>query len=203
MKKTEINIQDTPHLSNEEIRNPHKVIEEVFCTTNFPKWKKQLERWLVAAVKDQYKWEYHRLVQLVFGFEDLERLLEALWVIYKCGREYSQEVSSREQAIKAGIWSAEVKWLLEHGGYHDADFLPTVLDRDEEENPYLLVHRIFRRQKLNKLKKELHLWRNTALTNPWEYVTMHRRKVISIHSTILQLIEGAFFINEVYRLSQE
>jgi hypothetical protein len=70
------------YLSPEEIDNPHLVIERLFANTHLPALREALWQWLKLTITGTYSLEEPlQQANLVHLYEEMERVLEAVWVM--------------------------------------------------------------------------------------------------------------------------
>ncbi|MBB6610479.1 hypothetical protein H7F15_05485 [Pontibacter sp. Tf4] len=179
-----------------------QVVTLFFLSHKLPAIRKQLLRYLIAGIKDQHKWKYKKVVDLLYTFQDVERLMEALWLLHKSGVTYTEADSAGRYGPHALDihWSAAVENELAFSDYDETDFYTNNLSQAEERNPYLVINVLFESQDLDAVKSKISFWCHTALTNPWEYQAMDKVEMADIYQRVNKIVEAAFVLNEIQLL---
>lgn len=192
-------------LSDEEVDNPFLVIDLFFVYHKLPEIRKQLHQYLIAGMKDQHKWKYKKVVDLIYTFQDVERLMEALWLLHKAGTNCAEG----ESTVRDGLhgldinWSSAVQNELKFSDSDESDFYTNTLSQAEQANPYSVIHELFEWHDLDTVKSKISFWCHTALTNPWEYPSMDKVEMADIYQRLSKVVEAAFVLNEIQQLQKE
>jgi hypothetical protein len=189
-------------LTDEEVENPLQAVALFFLNHKLPAIRKQLLRYLIAGIKDQHKWKYKKVVDLVYTFQDVERLMEALWLLHQSGVSCTEADSAGRYGTHALDinWSSAVENELEFSDYNETDFYTNNLSQAEERNPYLVINELFEWQDLDTVKSKISFWCHTALTNLWEYASMDKAEMADIYQRVNKVVEAAFVLNEIQLL---
>jgi hypothetical protein len=202
-----INIRNTdPQLRNSPVgltaemaANPYQVLEWFFYPSDhLPKYRKRLQKWLIAAVQDRNKWKRNKLVRCIYSFQGIARLLDALWIIYQRGDLLTKE----ETKIRGGIdepyyhWSKRVQEAIEFEKYDEEEFDLQKITVEEEQEPHIVIKKFFENQDLFSAKEKLDFWCHTAITNAWEYTTMDKKELFEFYDQIIRVLEAVFVIVE-------
>src|SRR5690606_33630214 len=100
-------------------------------------------------------------------------------------------------------FSSQVQDDLRYKPYNETDFYTHELSKKERENPFVVLQSIFKELKPNDMHWKIQHWRDTAMTNPWEYHAMDNTEMSRLHNDIDRLVEAAFIINEIELLREE
>jgi hypothetical protein len=74
------------YLTPEAAINPYLVLEWFFYPSSpLPKYRKWMERWVIAAIEKKNKWNRNKLIRCIHRFQEVAALLDALWIIYERG----------------------------------------------------------------------------------------------------------------------
>lgn len=203
-----INIENTdPQLRNapvgltpEQVANPYIVLEWFFYPLDYlPKYRKRLEKWLIAAIQDKNRWKRNKLVRCIYCFQEMARLLDALWIVYQRGDCLTKD----ETKIRGGIdqphyrWSEKVHEAMKFEMYNESQFELQKITVEEEQEPFTVVNKFFEGQDLFNAKAKLDLWCHTAISNSWEYTKMDKKDLFDFYEQIIRLLEAVFVIVEV------
>ncbi|QEC51963.1 hypothetical protein EDD80_11819 [Anseongella ginsenosidimutans] len=167
--------------------------------------KKLLHQWLLAGIEDQHQWKHEHTVDLIYKMEFLMELISALWVLYKAGINYTgEDIIIRDNGKASEIkFSSQVFRNIRFKCYDEVDFYTLELSREEENNPFLVTREIFDRNPLKEINHMLLHWRDTAMTDPWNYAAMDKVEMAALYADMDRLVEAAFIINEVQLLREE
>ncbi|MCX6317285.1 MAG: hypothetical protein NTW29_08340 [Bacteroidetes bacterium] len=70
------------YLKPDEIENPYLVIERLFANTHLPALREALWQWLRITITGTYSLEESlQQANLIHLYEEMERVLEAMWVM--------------------------------------------------------------------------------------------------------------------------
>lgn len=201
--RSRINI--SPDKPTRKVKAAYQQIREFFTCTDFPSMKKLLHQWLLAGIENQHEWKHEDTVNLIYKMEFLMELTGALWVLYKAGINYTTDdiiIRDNDRASERRF-SSRVDWYIRFQHYDETDFFTHELSKEEEENPFLVTRELFGRLSLRKLRQFLQHWRDTALTDPWNYAAMDKVEMTALYTDIDRMVEAAFIINEVQLLGEE
>ncbi|WP_299580490.1 hypothetical protein [Mucilaginibacter sp.] len=190
-------------LTPEEFENPYDVLVHFFYPSNYLcRYRKWLERWLIAAIEDNNKWKRDKLIRCIYTFQRMGQMLDALWIIYQRGDRLTKE----ETSIRGGIdtpyyeWSNYILDAMKWFNYKDDDFELQELTTGEEQEPFLVVDEFFASRDVFDAKQTLDFWCHSAIVNSWEYSTMDVKELYDFYKEMIRLIEAVFVIVEVRAL---
>jgi hypothetical protein len=187
-------------LTPEMVADPYQVLEWFFYPSDhLPKYRRRLEKWFIAAIRDKNKWKRNKLVRCIYSFREISALLDALWIIYQRGDWLSKE----ETKIRGGIeephyqWSYRVQEAIEFWKYDEKLFDLQKITVEEEQEPFTVISKFFSDQDLFDAKEKLDFWCHTAITNSWEYSSMDKKELFEFYQQIIRLLEAVFVIVEI------
>lgn len=195
----------SPRTPPRKVKVAFAQIRQFFNYTDFPLMKKLLHQWLLAGIEDQHEWTHEETVDLIYKMEFLIDLVDALWVLHKANLNYTPEDTyfRDNKDLMVPLFSSQVEHDMLYKSYCETDFFTPELSKEETQNPFLVVHAFFKDRRPNDIYWKLHRWRDTALTNPWEYNAMNKVEMTQFYEEIDRLVEAAFIINEIQQLREE
>lgn len=198
-------VAPSPKKSTRKLKAAYAQIRMFFTYTEFPLMKELLHQWLLAGIENQHKWEHEDTVDLIYKTESLIDLVNSLWVLYKAELSYNEEDTSirDNDDFLVPRFSSQVLDDLRYKPYNEIDFYTQELNKKEEENPFIVLQSIFKESRPSNIHWKIQHWRDTAMTNPWEYHAMDKVEMTKLHKDIDRLVEAAFIINEIELLREE
>lgn len=191
-------------LAPTEVADPYLVLHEFFSGSKYmPRYRKRLKKWFLAALNDKKKWKRDSLIRCIYCFEDIGRLLEALWLISKTGDLFSPEdFELRKDEEDGDLWTDDIFMQIASKRYDEMAFHPEFLTMEEEEEPYEVIRNYFKGQDLFEAKKDISFWCSTAVADHYEYVILDRKSLVHVYEQTCRIIEAAFIIVEVRNLKE-
>jgi hypothetical protein len=194
------------YLTPEAAINPYLVLEWFFYPSSpLPKYRKWMERWVIAAIEKKNKWNRNKLIRCIHRFQEIAALLDALWIIYERGDRISKE----QTGLRGGIdqpyhrWSEKMQEVMERDKYEEAVFQLEKITVEEELDPFRVIEQFFKNKDSYDAKQKLDFWCHTAIANSWEYQTMDKAELFDFYEQVLRLLEAVFVIVEVRFLVAE
>lgn len=187
-----------PHkLYREEINDPYKVVNDFFQRMKLTKYLADLDDWFSAACTSDVSLK-QRFPDLVCLIEDIERMLEAAWLIslvHPAGeRKVSVTPPSRED-IENRLKMIEARYLSRFRSVGIWDCFPRYLNADEMLDPYRVFHVLFQRNSLPAWKDELKMLFEAAISNYSIYESLGDSNFYMICTSLYKMVEAAFIIN--------
>lgn len=191
-------------LSPAQVADPYLMLTDFFSRSNYlPVYRKRLKRWFLAALSGEHKWKRNALVRCLYTFENVGRLMEALWLINVNGDSFSQEdIALRQDEEEGDVWTEDITEQLLKGNFGQMAFHPEFITMEEEEDPYGVIQNFFKGQDLFEAKQTLEFWFQAAVENHDEYHAKDRHSLVHVFEQTNRIIEAAFIITEVRQLRQ-
>lgn len=108
-KSTTCNAVHVNHPTLEEIAKPQLVIDRLFANTHLPALREGLWQWL--KLSDTGTYNPLERANLVYLYEEMERLVEAVWVMRGGVRNPNYEIAS--------FWASIHRQAFLHGHFHE------------------------------------------------------------------------------------
>ncbi len=184
-------------LYRDEIEQPKKVLHRFYSRVRLSVCLEDLNDWFSAACDYgcTLRQPFSDLVNL---FEDLERLLEAAWLLSQ-----SEPTGSRD-ILGTSPTRMELEGRLQRIGarYADAfedvgvwDWFPRHLDAREVMDPYLVFEALFHQNTLPAWRDEFRMIFDSAIGQFSIYETLGSSNFFSICNGIYKLVEAAFVVH--------
>jgi hypothetical protein len=136
-----------------------------------------LKKWFLTALNDKKKWKRDPLIRRIYCFEDIRRLLEALWLISRAGDSFTPEnLALRKDDEDGDLWTDDILMQIvsDQYEYDEMSFHPEFITMEEEQEPYEVICNYFKGQDLFEAKKDISFWCSTAVADHYQYVIMDR-----------------------------
>jgi hypothetical protein len=168
-------------LALHEIQNPMKVITEFFDLDKPEGHLKVLKEWRECVTSEKvYNHNRRGPAALVHDYEITIKLLEAAFIL----------LVSRKNNVFAVV--APPEQLNEEKSRWD--YYPTVLNVDEQRDPYLAIEEIFEERPLELYRDFLFEWLFTALSTQPADPDLTAAEVITVYENLIKLYEATWVI---------
>ncbi len=187
-----------PHkLYREEINDPYKAVNDFFQRMKLTKYLADLDDWFAASCTSDFSLK-QRFPDLVCLIEDIERMLEAAWLISQvhppAERKTIVTLPSR-QDIEARLKQIESWYVNRFRSVGIWDCFPRYLSADEMLDPYRVFHALFRLNSLPAWKDELKMLFEAAISNYSIYESLGSSNFYMTCTYLYKMVEAAFIIN--------
>jgi len=105
-----------------------------------------LKKWFLAALNDKKQWKIDPLIRCIFCFEDIGRLLEAMWLINQAGDSFTPEdLAFRKDDEDGDLWTEDIMMQImgDRHEYNKMSFHPEFITMEEEQQPYEVIRNYF------------------------------------------------------------
>jgi len=187
------------HLYRAEIMNPHKAIDDFFQRMHLEAYLEDLDEWLHAACADD-PLATQPPRDFICLHEDMEKLLEAAWLIQQARREKSSPGTLSPADLNERLALLGMQHAQYYRESHVWSYFPRHLSREEFMNPYLAFHRFFGLHNIAEWRDELRMYFEAALSRRSVYEALGSGS--NLHTDWLhlkKLVEAAFLIYMDYR----
>jgi hypothetical protein len=163
-----------------------------------------LKKWFLAALNDKKKWKRDPLIRCIFCFENIGRLLEALWLINQADSFTPEDLALRKDDEDGDVWTDDILMQIVSDWYEykETSFHPEFIIMEEEQDAYKVIRNYFKGQDLFEAKKNLSFWCSTAVADHYEYIILDRKSLVYVYEQTCRIIEAAFIVIEVRNLKQ-
>ncbi|MDB5231048.1 MAG: hypothetical protein JWN76_1853 [Chitinophagaceae bacterium] len=183
------------NLYEQEIENPHLVIDEYFNINSLKSHRRYITNLLMAA-GSPFIYKDGPATDMLFSYDGLVRLIEAANIIlarYK-------EVISRDSSviIKTDLYAETLPDTSSYNGWNQHsslwDFFPRYLSRKEFLNPYKVFKTFFKQENLGDWRDCLRDVKDHGLRKETCYAEDKHINLLYLHQHLQKLIEASHLI---------
>lgn len=161
-------------LTKKELLNPTNVIRGIFKHKNLMYYQQTLKEWVAAGLGNSYAAENADYIIPLYG--NMKKLIEACWLIH-------ERVVSKNSFIPVHYPEPLLNYALTE---------PNLFNKEEADDPFLMVEEFFELTNLSGYRQELQEWYFLAITT--KVAAKKPIDVYFIHNQYSSLIQAGFLI---------
>jgi len=167
-------------MKNPDKINPYVILRELCDFEDLHEVKKLFRKCCKASLSEKYSWKEGIPGNLLFIYEQMEKLIEACYLIYiKNG--FNKRVTKKSK-------------IQEENKETDRPELPTSLSLEEFMNPQIVIKDFFDKYNLLEWKQLIHNWMEAGLSNFSVLENIKAKEVLPYVYGMEKLLEASYRI---------
>ncbi|WP_431217169.1 hypothetical protein ACQ86N_23085 [Puia sp. P3] len=170
------------------ISDPYQTIAEFFSAASLIDYRKDIRK-IVRYAFSERAWEKDNPADILYRFNQLEKILNAAYLVNKEEKDSPLEISQSD-VFNPNLFCGWIK------GHSEWEYLPRMLSFKEYKNPYLALKRIFEFKKLFYWKDLLKMFSEFVFTNQSiEFESLESYRCIDVYVHLTKLVEAVHLID--------
>jgi len=160
--------------------NPYIILKEICDFENLQEMKKLFRKCCQVSLSEEYIWDEGIPGNLLYIYEQLEKLIESCYLIYR-KKGFKKKLAKK---VKQHVWEKDM----------DNPVLPASLSLEEFVNPRIVINDFFETYSLLEWKQFLHSWMEAGLSNFNVLENIKTKDLLPYVNCMEKLLEASYRI---------